>query len=322
MLSWQPTATMEMLQFRAHIFQKIRTFFNDRNVLEVDTPLLSRGTITDPNIISLEAEIHGLGKNAEKFYLQTSPEFAMKRLLCAGSGSIYQICKAFRDGEAGRRHNPEFTMVEWYRIGFDLTALMDEMDEFLFTIIGANKAERMSYREVFLRYCDIDPFTASIADLRRCAEQQGLTALPELNDRDRDPWLDLLISHCIEPHLGIAQPTFLYDFPASQAALAKIRLDEFPVAERFEVYINAMELANGFHELSDSAEQRQRFESDLEKRQRFGIKPVTIDENFLAALNHGLPACAGVAVGIDRLIMIAAKVQSLAEVVSFPIQRA
>lgn len=322
MLAWQPTATIAMLKFRADILNKIRTFFSDRDILEVDTPLLSKGTITDPNIISLESFIHGSGKEAEKYYLQTSPEFGMKRLLCAGSGSIYQICKAFRDGESGRRHNPEFTMVEWYRMGFDLHALMNEMDEFLAAIIGAKKAERMSYREVFLRYCDIDPFTADIAGLQRCAKQQGLNELHGLNDIERDAWLDLLISHCIEPHLGNGQPTFLYDFPASQAALAQIRADEFPVAERFEVYIKAMELANGFHELADSTEQRRRFEHDLRKRQCLGIKPVTIDENFLEALNHGLPKCAGVAVGVDRLVMIAAEVSSLADVISFPVERA
>jgi lysyl-tRNA synthetase class 2 len=322
MFTWQPTATVKMLKFRADILSKIRAFFAARDILEVDTPLLSKGAITDPNIISLETHIHGLGKDAEKYYLQTSPEFGMKRLLCAGSGSIYQICKAFRDDESGRRHNPEFTMVEWYRIGFDLNALMNEMDEFLATMIGAKKAERMSYREVFLRYCDVDPFTADIADLQRCAKQQGLTELYGLNDSERDPWLDLLLSHCIEPNLGYEQPTFLYDFPASQAALAQIRLGAIPMAERFEVYINAMELANGFYELADSTEQRRRFEQDLEKRQHLGIKAVTIDENFLAALNHGLPKCAGVAVGIDRLMMIAAGVSSLADVISFPVGRA
>jgi lysyl-tRNA synthetase class 2 len=301
------------------MLQKIRAFFAERNVLEVDTPLLSRGTITDPHIHSIEASIHGLGKDPVKYYLQTSPEFAMKRLLCAGSGSIYQICKAFRDGEAGQRHNPEFTMLEWYRVGFNLEDLMAEMDDFLAAIIGAKKAHRMSYREAFLMYLEIDPFTASIAELQQCAAQQGLLGLQAMQQGGREVWLDLLISHCIEPHLGKNGVTFVYDFPAAQAALAKIRAGEFPVAERFEVYIHAMELANGFHELRDAAEQRQRFEVDLQKRRDSNSELVTIDEHFLAALEHGLPSCAGVAIGIERLLMIAANLNAIEDVISFPI---
>lgn len=321
-MSWAPTISLQNLRQRAQIIAQIRQFFAERDILEVETPLLSAGTITDPNIFSLEVKVNGLAEKNNKFYLQTSPEFAMKRLLCAGSGAIYQICKAFRDGEAGRRHNPEFTMLEWYRPDFDHRQLMQEIDVFLQTILQAAPAEYLSYQQAFIKYLNIDPLAATVPELKTCAAQQALGDLSTLETADKDTWLNLLISHCVEPHLGIRQPTFLYDFPASQAALAKIRQDRYPVAERFEIFVNGMELGNGFHELLDAREQRLRFKNDLMKRAEANIPSVAIDNNFLAALEHGLPNSAGVAIGIDRLMMLALKTTNIADVIAFPITRA
>ncbi len=303
-MSWRPTASFNHLRLRAEILAKIRAFFADRGVLEVETPLLSAATVTDPHL-------HSFYTAKKKYYLQTSPEFGMKRLLAAGSGAIYQICKAFRDEEKGRQHNPEFTMLEWYRPGFDHHDLMDEMDSFLQQVLNIFPGDRLSYADVFQKHLDINPHTASVSLLQEKAKQQELI----FAETDKDTWLQLLISHCIEPHLGKERPTFLYDFPASQAALAKIKNG---VAERFEVYINGVELANGYHELTGAKEQEKRFLSDLKKRK----EPVEYDKNLLAALTHGLPDCACVAVGIDRLVMIAAETSQISDVISFPIDRA
>ncbi|MGE3920419.1 MAG: EF-P lysine aminoacylase EpmA [Gammaproteobacteria bacterium] len=316
-MSWEPTASIHHLKQRARIIAQIRDFFAKKNVLEVETPILGRGTIPDPNIQSISTQIKGC--HNETFYLQTSPEFPMKRLLCAGIGSIYQICKAFRDGEAGTRHNPEFTMLEWYREGFDHHALMDEIDELLAAILNLPKSKRFSYREVFLHYLDIDPFTATIDLLKQCAEKQNLGNLESLKGEDKDTWLTFLISYCIEPKLGFDAPVFIYDFPPNQAALARIRNDKNPVAERFELFIQGMELANGFHELGDANEQRMRFENDLKKRAASNQNLVAIDENLLVALSHGFPECAGVAIGVDRIMMLATKTKNIADVIAFPV---
>ncbi len=249
----------------------------------------------------------------------------MKRLLAAGSGAIYQICKAFRDGEAGRSHNPEFTILEWYRPGFDHHRLMDEMDELLAAVLDLPTAERSTYAQVFETYLGVDPHRAPVRTLRRAAEAHGVEiagAAPE----DRDGWLHLLMSHVVEPRLGRGRPSFVHDFPASQAALARIRPaaapEEVPLAERFEVYVEAVELANGFHELDDAAEQRQRFAADLERRRAAGLETPPIDERLLDALDAGLPNCAGVALGVDRLLMLMAGLDDLRKVLSFPIDRA
>ena len=254
----------------------------------------------------------------------------MKRLLAAGSGPIYQICRAFRDGEAGHRHNPEFTLLEWYRPGWDHHALMDEVEAFLAQILGERwkdpQAERLRYRDAFRRHLGLDPLTAPTADLRRAAE--GLSgAVQGLDPEDRDAWLDLLVSLGVEPHLGRGRPTFLHDYPARQAALARIRQDgtdegSEAVAERFEVFVDGVELANGYHELTDAAEQLRRFEADLAERRRRGLPEVPIDEHLLAALKAGLPPCAGIALGLDRLLMVLAKTEAIADVVAFPFDRA
>ncbi len=324
---WQPSASRWLLRQRASLLAEIRSFFAAREVLEVETPLLASASVTDVHIRSLSSCLQA-PDGWQRFYLQTSPEFAMKRLLAAGSGPIYQICKAFRDGEDGPAHNPEFTMLEWYRPGFDHHRLMDEMDELLAAVLGTPAAERVTYRQTFERRLGLDPHRASIAQLQTAASQAGVS-LAGQGPEDRDGWLHLLMSHVLEPDLGRGRPTFLHDFPASQAALARLRSVEGPcegcvyeVAERFEVYVEGVELANGFHELADAREQRQRFVADLEQRQALGLEDVPIDERLLAALDAGLPDCAGVALGVDRLLMLLTGATELRKVISFPINLA
>lgn len=322
-LNWKPTASIANLKQRADILAKIRVFFAERNVLEVETPLLSHASVTDINLQSFATEYFANPENnhPQTFYLQTSPEFAMKRLLAAGSGSIYQICKAFRNhGESGRLHNPEFSLLEWYRVGFDHLQLMNEVDQLLQFILQTKPAEKLTYADIFWRYIDINPHTATASELKNCALHLGLSELNHFDFSDADSWLQLLMTHYIEPQLGRDQPTFVYDFPATQAALAKIRKDNQPVAERFEVYVNGVELANGFHELTDAKEQLARFEKDLVERKKLNYRSVPIDQLFLDALDYGLPNCAGVALGIDRLMMLAAKTNHIADVISFPLE--
>ncbi len=304
---------------------RIRGFFARRNVLEVETPILSPAAATDPNLQSFATCYTGPGKpDGCTFYLQTSPEFPMKRLLAIGSGSIYQICKAFRNGEAGCLHNPEFTLLEWYRVGFDHHQIMDETAELVTEALKERfrlgPVEKLSYRDAFLRYCDLDPHTTGVDGFAACAREQGIR-VDDLSRDALDPWRDLLLTHVIQPHMGKGQLTFLYDYPASQAALARVRRGQTPVAERFELYLEGIELANGFHELDDAREQHRRFERDLATRKHFGLPSVPSDGPLLAALEHGLPACAGVALGVDRLVMLATGGGSLAEVMAFPIDR-
>jgi lysyl-tRNA synthetase class 2 len=318
---WSPSASIQTLTQRANTVMKIRQFFAERGVLEVETPLLSHATVTDPHVIGIPATFKEIGSNKEKtVYLQTSPEYAMKRLLAAGSGAIYQITKAFRQGEIGRCHNPEFSMLEWYRPGFDHHALMDEMDALLQMVLNGGPAQRLSYAAVFEKWVGINPHLATLDELIESAKKHAISISDSADDRNF--WLDLLLTHCVEPHLGMESPLFLYDFPITQAALAKIRDENPPVASRFEVYFKGVELANGFHELQDAKEQRRRFEADLMYRQEAGISHVPIDENFLAALEHGFPDCAGVALGIDRLVMLACKENSVGKVISFDFERA
>ena len=317
--TWQPTASIKNLKLRAEVLAKTRAFFAAREIIEVETPLLASSTITDINIQSFISQYRLAGGNTEKsLYLQTSPEFAMKRLLASGSGSIFQICKAFRNEEYGRLHNPEFTILEWYHLDFDHHDLMNEMDDFLQYILGANKAERISYQESFKKYLAIDPLASNSSELQQIALEKNLNNIEGL---DKDGWLNILFAKFIEPNLGIKQPTFVYDFPASQAALARINTSDQRVASRFEVFINGIELANGFHELADANEQRQRFLNDLEKRHHLNLPQPPLDEYFLAAIDH-LPNCSGVAMGIDRLLMIIANALDIKEVIAFPITHA
>lgn len=318
--NWQPSASFENLKLRAKLFAQIREFFSTRGVLEVDTPLMCSTSVTNTHIESIPALFKTYSSNEEqRYYLQTSPEYAMKRLLAAGSGAIFQICKAFRQSEVGRVHNPEFSMLEWYRPGFDHHALMDEMDELLQLLLAVAPAERKTYAAIFQEYLQIDPHHASLDELATCAQKHKLDI--QTNITDRDIWLQLLMSECIEPHIGKERPIFIYDFPVTQAALARIKLGSPNTASRFEVYMHGLELANGFHELQNAAEQRKRFEQNCAERAELNLPSMQIDELFLAALEHGLPDCAGVAVGLDRLVMIAAHSKSISDVLSFNFSR-
>ena len=298
------------IHLRAETFTKIRNFFATRNVIEVETPLLSHATNPAPHLNSF---------CLDNLYLQTSPEFAMKRLLATGSGDIYQICKAFRKDEIGRFHNPEFTILEWYRLGFNHHDLMAEVNEFLKVTINAPESKRFTYKEIFEEFLKINPHTNNLDQLKAAAQKNNLS-VANLSD-DYDTWLQLLFTHLIEPKLGQEYPVFVYDFPASQAMLAKVRAEEPIVASRFEVYFKGIELANGFHELNDAKEQRKRFVQDLAARQELKLPQIPLDENFLAALPK-LPDCSGVALGIDRLLLLAANVTSLNEILCYPFNEA
>ncbi|OBU38765.1 elongation factor P--(R)-beta-lysine ligase [Photobacterium damselae] len=318
-MTWQPTADVAMLKQRAKLIAAIRQFFYQRDVLEVDTPAMSQATVTDIHLHTFKTEFVGPGfADGQILYLMTSPEFHMKRLLSAGSGAIYQICKSFRNEESGRYHNPEFTMLEWYRPGFDHHQLMDEMDELLQLILGCQQAERMSYQQAFLNVLGVCPLEGSMLELKQAAAKLGLSDIAE-PEEDRDTLLQLLFSIGIEGKIGQEVPAFVYDFPASQAALAQINPTDNRVAERFEVYFKGIELANGFHELANGDEQLIRFEADNHKRIEMGLEPQPIDMNLVNALRAGFPDCAGVALGIDRLIMLALGLKHIAQVTAFPV---
>ncbi len=319
---WRPSASIDRLEKRAALLRQIRDFFHERGVYEVEPPVLSRATVTDRHLASLHTELSGEHREPRRYYLQTSPEYAMKRLLASGSGAIYSLGKAFRDGEAGRLHNPEFTMLEWYRPGFDHHQLMDEVDLLLHQVLPtrlAGKSEKAGYGELFEAHLGLDPHRGSDAELAEAVEQLA----PGVGELDRDTRLQLLLTHGIEPNLPEDRLTYIYDFPATQAALARTRrAGDLVLAERFEVYLGSLELANGFHELTDAAEQRRRFETDLVWRREHGLETPPIDECLIAALESGLPACAGVALGVDRLTMLATGATSVDEVLAFPFSRA
>lgn len=308
-MNWQPSARLSTIRARARLYQQIRAFFAARKCLEVDTPLLSASTNTDPHIASLRA-----GKPGNHQYLQTSPEFAMKRLLAAGSGSIYQICHAFREGESGRRHRQEFTLLEWYRVDFDYSQLMDEIEQLIDQLSDTqNCFSRIAYRELFMRYTDINIDSVTHEQLRQQCRQQIPGASVE--QLDFDQCLDLLISLVIQP--AMQGYIFVYDYPVSQASLARVNPQDCKVAERFELFYNGLELANGFSELTDANTQRLRFEADNQKRQQNGLPVYALDENLLAALEYGLPECAGVALGLDRLLMVLQNIDTIDQVQSF-----
>ncbi|HXQ64852.1 MAG TPA: EF-P lysine aminoacylase EpmA [Steroidobacteraceae bacterium] len=315
---WRPTASLEVLRLRAQLLATVREFFRARGVLEVDTPVLGGATATDVHLASLLTRIRG---RTAPHYLQTSPEHAMKRLLAAGSGDIYQICKVFRDGEAGRQHSPEFTLIEWYRLGFDHAALMDEVEALLGRLLGrrlAAPAERLTYREAFGRVLDLDPVAAPLGLLAGIAAERLAVDAAVLGP-DRDAVLDLLMGALVGPALGRGRITFVHAYPASQAALARLLPGDPAVAARFEAYVEGLELCNGFHELGDAAEQRRRFERDRAARLARGLPDVPIDERLLAALAAGLPDAAGVAVGFDRIVMLAAGLGDIREALSFAV---
>lgn len=317
-VAWHPTAPLSTLRARAQLMARIRAFFARRGVLEVETPILCAATTTDIHLDSLETLVTGPG-GRRRVYLHTSPEFAMKRLLAAGAGSIYQLCKVFRDGEAGRLHNPEFTMLEWYRCGYDHHALMDEVEALIAELLGTGPARRRTYVDVFERFTGLDPAGAGMDRLHACARDHGFDAQgpPEVA---RELYTDFLMGHVIAPRLGHDEPEFVYDFPASQAAMARIRPGDPPVAERFELFIKGAELANGYHELTDAAQQRRRFAADNRRRELLQRPAVSFDERLLAALAQGMPQCAGVALGVDRLMCLVVQATDLADVMAFPLE--
>ncbi|EII2403837.1 elongation factor P--(R)-beta-lysine ligase [Vibrio parahaemolyticus] len=316
--NWQPTASIEQLRQRATLIAAIRQFFAERQVMEVDTPAMSHATVTDIHLHTFQTEFVGPGyADGSKLFFMTSPEFHMKRLLAAGSGCIYQINKAFRNEENGRYHNPEFTMLEWYRVGFDHHKLMDEMDDLLQLVLKCGAAQRMTYQQAFIDVLGVCPLEGSMTELKVAASKLGLSDIAE-PEEDRDTLLQLLFSVGVENKIGQDVPAFVYDFPASQAALAKINPQDHRVADRFEVYFKGIELANGFHELDNPKEQLARFEQDNAKRIEMGLKPQPIDYHLISALEAGLPDCAGVALGIDRLIMLALGCDHIDQVTAFP----
>ncbi|WP_193165657.1 EF-P lysine aminoacylase EpmA [Microbulbifer hainanensis] len=293
----------------------IRRFFAERNVLEAEVPAISRRATSDPHIDSITVNCNGAPA-----YLATSPEFGLKRLLAAGLGDCYSLAKAFRQGEAGGRHNPEFTMLEWYRCGWDDRQLMSEVGELLSAVLGIREVRSLSYRALFRRELQLDPHTAPDVELLACAAREiELSFEPQ----SRDECLDLLMSHHLEARMGDGI-TLLYDFPASQAALAKVVDDETgtPVARRFEAYVGGLELANGYWELTDADEQRRRFEADHRYRARCGLVQYPFEERLVAALAAGMPECAGVALGVDRLQMLQGGYRRIEDVIAFPIERA
>ncbi|MCU4492189.1 EF-P lysine aminoacylase GenX [Acinetobacter guillouiae] len=318
-IDFKPTCDIQALKARAKLYRQIRQFFIERDVLEVETPILSQAGVTDVHLASVQAQRHVHGKK-QTHYLQTSPEFAMKRLLASGSGAVYQICKVFRDDEHGRKHNSEFTMLEWYRPQFSLKDLMLEVTDLLNVVLderfGEVRPTVLSYKHAFIDRLDLNPLQATLQQLKDVAHRVGLNL--DLGD-DRLAYIDLLFSHMVEPSLGFDTPVFLTDFPPELASLAKTKLDEDGelVAARFELYIEGLELANAYDELIDAEVLRSRFQADNTEREKLGLHVMPIDEYLLAALPN-MSDCAGIALGIDRLLMVVMNQMKLEKVITFP----
>ena len=324
---WRPSATPEAVRLRARLNAAIREFFSERDVLEVETPILSHAGNTEPNITSFHVDFTGhVDAGPRRRWLRTSPEYPLKRLLAAGVGDCYELGRVFRDGAAGGRHNPEFTMLEWYRVDWDHLRLAEEAVELVqlaLGLVGRTAAPvRASYRELFRDHLGLDPMRASEDALRAALaidiDPAGL---------GRDDWLDLLMTHRIQPRFAPGSILVLHGYPASQAMLARVRDDDgdpdpVPLAERFELFLGPLELANGYHELRDADEQAARFERDRAQRRERSDADPGIDDNLLAALGHGLPSCAGVALGVDRLLMAMLGTQRIADVLAFDFARA
>ena len=325
MADFLPTASIENLHLRAQLLARVRQFFAARDFLEVETPILSADVVVDRHLDPMSTVLAADARRPEvgrRLWLQTSPEFGMKRLLATGMKAIYQITRAFRNGEAGRLHNPEFTMVEWYRVGDDEAKGMALLSDFCQALLATPPAEFVTYKAAFLQRVGLNPHASRIDELATAAKRHDVVMPSGLND-DRDAWLNLLLAECVEPHLGQTAPTILYDYPASQAALARVRTDgNVQVAERFELYYRGIELANGYHELLDAGELRRRNVATNTARVAEGKPPLPEASRLLDAMQAGLPACAGVALGFDRVVMHAAGAKSLAEVLAFPIDRA
>ncbi|WP_201314080.1 EF-P lysine aminoacylase EpmA [Dyella sp. EPa41] len=310
------------LHMRARLYAQIRQFFAERNVLEVETPMLSAAGNTDPNIQSFSTRFTGhVDAGSPERWMRTSPEYPLKRLLASGVGDCYEMGRVFRDGEAGGRHNPEFTMLEWYRVGWDHHRLMEEtiaLVEMALAMVG-RRAEVWveGYRQLFIDELGIDPAHASIGALREPLAEYGI----DPHGLTRDDWLDLLITHRLQPTFPNHRITVIHDYPASQCALAKVRPGDPPLAERFELYLGRYELANGYHELNDATEQRLRFARDNAMRRERGQREIPVDERLLDVLD-AMPDCAGVALGIERLLMCLVGTDAIADVLTFPFAEA
>lgn len=326
MSDWRPSASLEAIQLRARLYALIRAFFFQRQVIEVETPVLSVAGNTEPNIASFPLRFSGRANGAPRMrWLRTSPEYAMKRLLAAGIGDCYELGRVFRDGEAGDRHNPEFTLLEWYRVGWDHQRLIEETVELVrvaLELVGrpCSDVRVISYRQLYAETRGIDAFADAPATLRAALgdiriDPHGLT---------RDDWLDLLMTHRIQPTFPNDAITVVHSYPASQCALARLRdtEDGDQVAERFELYLGPLELANGYHELTDPSQQAARFQRDLRMRTQRGAVVPPIDAHLLAAMQHGLPDCAGVALGVDRLLMAMLGTGKIAKALAFDFARA
>lgn len=319
-----PTASLENLRLRAQLLRRLREFFDGHGFLEVETPVLSADTVVDRHLDPFSVVIQPASavRSERRYWLQTSPEFGMKRLLVAGATAIYQVTRAFRQDEQGPLHNPEFTMVEWYRVGDGLAEGMQLLSDLGETLLGRGPAERITYCEAFKRYADLDPHTITNEALISAVKAAGIDAPASMSPDDRDGWLDLVLVERVQPRLGEKRPAILHDFPASQAALARVRPDDPPVAERFELYVAGMELANGYHELLDPAVLRDRNAESNRLRLADGKPSLPEDSRLLAAMEAGLPPSTGVAMGFDRIVMLAAGAQRLDEVIAFPFDRA
>ena len=318
MQSWQPSVDPAVLLIRAQLLERIRSFFRGRDVVEVTTPVLSQAGNTDPQLQSFQSTALGQAP----LWLRTSPEFFHKRLLADHGQDIYELGPVFRRGEAGRYHNPEFTLLEWYRLGWNHRQLAEEVVAMIRTAGDGRfhdwPVEFKSYQELFEEYAGVEPHSVNSEELvQRCADY-----LSQPESLTRNALLDLLLTHEIQPGLPQQGITVVTDYPADQAALARVRPGSPPLAERFEVYLGQQELANGYQELTDVDEQRQRFKRDCEQRMEAGLPAVAVDENLLAALDHGRPECAGVALGVDRLLMAICEADSIEEVMAFPVSRA
>jgi elongation factor P--(R)-beta-lysine ligase len=321
---WRPMANWEVLRLRDALLRKVREFFHGRGFLEVETPILSHDVVVDRHLDPFQLTLARDPRRPHKgetLWLQTSPEFGMKRLMAAGGEAIFQVTRAFRNGERGRLHNPEFTIVEWYRRGEGYNEGMQFLSDLGEALLGRGPAERLTYAAAFQVHVGVNPHTTSVDELHRAVESQQLQSPPGLGN-DRDDWLNFLLAERVEKHLGRGKPTILYDYPTSQAALARIRDDRFSVAERFELYFKGIELANGYYELLDARVLRERNRRANEQRAMDGKPALPEDSRLLSAMEVGLPPCCGCALGFDRVVMLASGAQSLDEVVAFAIERA
>jgi len=317
-----PTASWQNLRLRAGLLRQLREFFDRRGFLEVETPVLSADTVVDRHLDPFALQVGPAGGRPQTFWLQTSPEFAMKRLLAAGAEAIYQVSRVFRQEEQGALHNPEFTLVEWYQTGDDLPAGMRLTSDLCESLLWRGPAELLSYADAFQRYAGIDPHAVTTEDLIAVASQGGFRPPESLAKDDRDGWLDWLLTERVQAHLGLERPVLLHDFPASQAALAQVRPGNPPLAERFELYVSGWGLANGYHELLDAGELRRRNARTNQLRRGDGKPALPEESRLLQAMERGLPAAVGCALGFDRLVMLAAGAKSIDEVIAFPWDRA